>query len=138
MDNLNAIPRVKTLTAASAGAANTQVHLRPDSGKIWKVLHCWGYQASGGARAAAWYWTDPETAGGTTIGATIAALASSIPLMFPGMAAVGGVGGDILPTEPFWVTNNSYATFVWTASGAGENGYVKALILEYSATGKTG
>jgi hypothetical protein len=138
VDSLNGQVRVKTLTAVSGGAGNTTIPVRPDTGKIWKILLLWAYQASGGNRAAGWYWTDPETSGGTPIGATIAALSSSIPLMFPGMVAVGAAGGDIVPIEAPWATNNSYPTFLWTATAGAENGYVKALVIEYAGTGKTG
>lgn len=130
---LNGMPRVKGLTAASVGAGNTTINLRPDSGKIWFVLGAWAYHAAGGARNSAWYYTDPESPAGVAITPTIS-LAASTPLAFGALAA----SADSLMMGGFWCTNEAYATFLWTASGAAEDGYVRAIVLEFSGTGKLG
>ena len=131
MDNLNGHPRHVSVTTASAGAATTSVNLRPDSGKIWKILSAVGFQASGGARNGGWYVTDPENPGGVNHSGTVA-LNSAQRLV------LGAVAAATVPFsfESWWATQDHYFTFLWSASGAGENGYVFAEVLEYSATGK--
>lgn len=131
MDNLNGHPRVVYVTGASAGAGATTVSLRPDAGKIWKILLCNGYHGAGGNRDSAWFGTDPENPGGVQLSPTVS-LATAARFV------LGSVAANTVPLvfEAWWATNYHYFSFLWTAVGAGENGYVVAEVLEYTATGK--
>lgn len=131
MDSLNGHVRAVYVTESSVGAGATMVNLRPDAGKIWKILACNGYQASGGARNCAWYITDPENPGGLNHSGTIS-LASSQRL------ALGAVAAAVSPlvNEALWATNGHYFTFLWTASGAAEAAVIMAEVIEYTGTGK--
>lgn len=133
MDCLNALPRVKVVTGVSGGAGNVTLNLQPGAGKIWKILSAWAYQTSGGARNAAWYWTDPESPAGAQITPTIA-LNSEAPLALGALAA----SAVSLMKESTWATNTSFPSFLFAASGAAENGFVDALVLEYSGVAKLG
>lgn len=114
-------------TTVSVGAGNTQVALRPDVGKCWKLKYAWAYQASGGNRAAQWTWVDPDYSG--NLGLSIAALpaATAMPL---GSQTTTPAGVLILPQE-IWVYRSRYPVWLWTASGAAENGYAYALVEEF-------
>lgn len=138
MEKLTGLMRIKALTVASAGAGATSISLRPDAGIIIKVIYAWFYHAAGAARNSAWYWTDPDTPAGVPISGTIA-LAASTPLVFGALAALGadGVGYPVNYEAP-WATQYSFPTALWTAAGAGENGYLYALVMEQSGVSKVG
>lgn len=115
------------VTAASTGAGNTAIALRPAAGTCWKLLAAWAYQASGGNRAAQWTWVDPDYSGG--IGLSIAALPTAT--VMPVGSQVTTPSGVLLLPQPIWLYRSRYLNWLWTATGAGENGYVYAMVEQY-------
>ena len=119
--------RLVYVTAASTGAGNTTLTLRPDAGKCWKLLMAYAYQASGGNRAAQWTFVDPVTSG--NLGMSIAALPSSTAM--PVGAQTTTPANTFTLPQPVWLYRSRYMAWVWTAAGGAENGYMYALVEEY-------
>lgn len=119
------ITRRVTATGASSGAGATTISLRPDKGCVWELLMIYGYQDDG-AVSQSWLWADPE--GG-----------SSNLLSITGAANVHwhlGTEDDTATSTqllrgPVHATYDRYPRFQFTASGAGKNGTIVALVREY-------
>ena len=121
----NARLRLKTTTAASAGAANTDVPFRPQAGEIWEVVWIIGYNDDGIAWAY-WLWTDDVVTASEMTRKQSAASYDYLPL---GINAMNGGPGLV---APLWVTYTSFPTYRWTASAGAKTGTVKALVRVYS------
>lgn len=117
--------RIIYVNEVSVGAGNVTCSLAPDSGKCWKVLAAWGYQTSGGNRAAQWFFHDPENDRG--LANSVAALATTTTLVAGSIAA----GGSVWLPQPVWLYESRYLSFVFTATGAAENGYALAIVEEF-------
>ncbi len=120
----NARVRLKVVTAASAGAANTDVAFRPEAGEIWEVIWLMGYNDDGVAWAY-WLWTDDVV---TASEMTRKQSAASYDYLNIGNNTMNQGPGLI---GPLWVTYTSYPTYRWTASAGAKNGTVKGLIRVY-------
>lgn len=117
--------RFISATAASTGAALTYVNLRPDQGKAWKVLFAAGYQDDG-AVGHYWYATDPDLVNEQMSAAAATGANYRLPLL---ASEDNGVQNFI---EPPVITYNRYFRYAFLASAAAKNGYVKAVVVEYS------
>lgn len=112
-------------TNTSSGAGNYTIQLRPDEVQtVWELLGAWGWHTAGGARNAVWYFHDPET---------------DVPL-HPSLSLAANTDFSVygcpaaayrcLVVRPVIVTYTHFPTLVITASAAGENMYVRALVRE--------
>jgi hypothetical protein len=115
----------KGFTAVSAGAASTSVVCRPAEGQVWWAYLLQAYHTAGGNRLANWGWVD-ELVSGITFSPDIAALAPSAIVPFG--AYNSGVAS--YATLPIRITYTSYPVFIWVATGAAENGFIRALVSE--------
>jgi hypothetical protein len=132
MDNLNGLIRVIEVQAVSGGAGDTPVALRADDGKFWRILSANGWHGELADRTCVWAWTDPVNTEialfkGSAFDATaVLALGANAP------------NSDGLHKESFWSSDNSYPSFIGTATGGGETFYVVAVVIEYSGMSKQG
>lgn len=115
-----------SVTAVSSGAGSTVVNLRPPAGKLWKVLYARGTQDDG-AVTMGWNFIDPD--GTVAVGAMTALGAWSNCIL-------GAGGENANGPMPWmgapWSTYNRYFQYHFTASAAAKNGYVYAVVEEYS------
>jgi hypothetical protein len=121
--------RIISLDVTSSGAGVTSVALLPPIGKVWEILHAYGYHADAAGCDSAWYLTDPDLS--ALIFPTATALAANSPLVLG--ALVGGTAAHIMiGGEPPRCTLLRYYSFVWNATAAAKHGYVKAAVHEFS------
>lgn len=122
---LEGVCRLIQVDGTSVGAGATSVNLRPSQGCIWELLFAYGMQDDG-AVAYGWYWTDPDVTNHQVIGGTAAAAYEKM-----GFPAMLSVTAEPYSAAPLVLTYDRYATFTFTASGAGKKGYIKAFVKEY-------
>jgi hypothetical protein len=120
---------VKATTVASIGAGNTALSMRPPQGAVW-IMHGLTMWVGVGPRAAAQFWVDVDSPAGVSLNPDLAALAALTSWTWGAPAT--GAGSYFLSGGPIKVTYLAYPTFLWTALGAGENGYMRALVQEYA------
>lgn len=118
---------IKVATTASAGAGNTVVTLRPPQGVVW-ICHGITMWIGAGPRAAAHYWTDIDSPAGVSPVPDVAALAALTAWAW----GAPGTGSLSYTKFPIKITYLAYPTFLWTALGGAENGYMRALVQEYA------
>jgi hypothetical protein len=124
MENLNGRIRVLTDIAAALGAGALTIDLKPpNSGIVWRILWAYCYQVSGGARNLVWTFITPED------GATD---------LFPAAACndyqgflLGENNANRIVSAEWWATYSRYPQAYMTATGAGDDLYIRAVVIEY-------
>ncbi len=113
-------------TAASSGAANTDVAFRPEAGEIWEVLMIFGYNDDG-TPWHYWLWTDITV---TLSEITRKQASASYDYLYLGNNNNNPAGVPFM-AGPLTVTYKSFPTYRWVATQAAKNGTVKALVRRY-------
>lgn len=112
-------------TEAALGAGAVTIDLRPPKGAFWIIQAAWCYHVSGGARVVEWLVETPEDPGRSAVYAAAASDYSAYGLDW---ISTGLIAGTV--ARPIVLTNRRYATARLTATGAGDDLYVKAWYLE--------
>jgi len=114
----------KGFTTASAGAGLTVVVARPAIGQVWKCYLATAYHLVGAASVCNWAWNDVI---GTLTFVPDISLATNTALHL----GVHQSGGPNSLLAPFWISYVSYPSFLFTASGAAQSGYIRLLVEEF-------
>lgn len=122
---LEGVTRVIIATTVSTGAGDTDVDLRPASGRVWEVLFARAYQ-NDGAVAQKWLFTDPDASDQEISGITATAAWVSFML---------GCNSENAASSPFIappiLSYNRYFTYRFTASAITKTGWIVAMVKEY-------
>jgi hypothetical protein len=120
---LKGVQRVISLTAAAGGAGALTLDLKPDPGKLWVVQYAVAFQVSGSSLTLGWSFIDPVT---TSILAGAVTLADYEVLAWD--AHTKNVRG--LANQPPTLSSTRFLRATLTATGAGDDIYIKALVSE--------
>ena len=118
---------IKALGTASAGAGATAVVLRPaNTGQVWRLHLAQAWHDVGAGLVCNWRWDDVVTATQT--------MSPDVTLAQYATLDIAGWAGNTVSHRKgrLWVTYLSYPTFVFVATGAGQNGAVRSLVEEFN------
>lgn len=113
-------PKILTFTTVSTGAGETGLRIRQGVGRrLYHIVAAWGYQTSGGARSCYWSFWD----GAAMSRMQNVSMNSGVYLY---------LNRDHLQTSELipGLDTTRYWRYSWIALGAGENGYMRAIVLQ--------
>lgn len=114
-------PRIMSASALSTGAGETVCRLRLGTGRrVYHIVAAWGYQSSGGARTVFWSCFD---------GVSMSRVQSIVNWPSDQYLFLNYNRRTLSELVPGSDTTR-YWRFSWTALGAGENGYLRAIVLQ--------